>query len=248
MNSFFSAHLRSVERVSPSIIRAKFSGGNLAGFATTGQADEWVRLVFPDRSGAIAMPSAKERRQDGLVSRSATRPYTVRAFDAETATLTIDFVVHDHGVATNWILNAAIGDEIGITPPDARYTVNAEAQWILLLSDVTGLPAVGRILEQDVSGIPIYVHVEVPYQEDRRNIIGTGIEIRWHVGFGGNAAPSRLAAIAREILAPATPGYVWIAGEAQEIYDARAYFRDVRGIPATQITAIGYWFRGKTRD
>ncbi|WP_354666065.1 siderophore-interacting protein [Rhizobium sp. S96] len=49
--------------------------------------------------------------------RSSLRSYTVRRWAREAASITVDFVVHEGGIASDWAMNAIPRDETGVTAP-----------------------------------------------------------------------------------------------------------------------------------
>ncbi|MBP1876047.1 NADPH-dependent ferric siderophore reductase [Ensifer adhaerens] len=250
MNASFAAEVVSIERLSPSVVRIELGGGDIAQFTSTGFADEWVRLVFPNACGDIALPGQVDGKwgtPEG-VPKSPMRPYTVRRWDADRARMTVDFVVHDGGVAASWAAGADVGDRIGIANPDGRFRPPVDAEWILLLADITGLPAVGRIVEETPPTLRTFAHLEVAVAGDEQpHITAAAAVARWHTGFGATPEITRLAEIARSIDLPKGQGYIWIAGEAQAVTGAREHFRDRIGFDKDRITAIGYWFLGKPR-
>ena len=76
------------ERLSAHLVRLVLGGPGLASFASTGIPDEWVGLVVPGQF--------------------QSRYYTVRSWsDGE---LTLDVVVHDHGLVTEWATRDIVGE------------------------------------------------------------------------------------------------------------------------------------------
>ena len=62
-------------------------------------------------------------------------------------------------------------------------------------------------------------------------------------GFGGNQVTSRIAAV--EAL-DEVPEVVWAAGEAASVQRLRKHLFDVRGMSRSEVTARGYWKRGRS--
>lgn len=251
MKTAFKAHVAAKQRVSPSLLRIHLGGGDLHEFASSGYADEWIRLIFPNELGTTALPEHGARKQNisGSAVKSPTRPYSIRQWDKSRAEITLEFALHDDGLATNWARDAQVGDEIGVTKPEGRYCVPANTAWILLLCDLTGLPAASRIMEERCAGLPLYVHMEVPHEEDVPQTLFAHVRgAHWYRAPRDEPRPTALEDIARQITLPQGPGYIWIAGEAQAIYASREHFRDVLGFDKDRITAIGYWFRDRPRS
>jgi NADPH-dependent ferric siderophore reductase len=250
MKECYSANVLAKQRLTPSMIRLKIGAGEMQRFRSSGFADEWVRLIFPAENGSVTMPHLIDGRwqMPEDLPRSSLRPYTVRQWDREAATITVDFVVHDGGLASDWATNACVGDEIGVTSPHGKYAPPGDAQWILLIADATGLPAVARILEEKHCDRQISVHVEIPTIDDAQADIGALGKVTWHAGFGCVHGSTRLLQIAEAIQLPDGPGYIWVAGEAKVTNAIRRYLTDQQNLHKEAVTAIGYWIIGKPRD
>ena len=62
--------------------------------------------------------------------------------------LVLDVVVHDVGLVTEWVQRPdCVGSDVTITEAKGSYDPPDGAQWQLLVADLTGLPAVARIVE-----------------------------------------------------------------------------------------------------
>ena len=252
----FLATTISVERLTPSVIRVvlKLDGGER--LIATGHPDEWVRLAFPpDADTPVTLPVLMENgkwgRPDGSLG-CPNRPYRSRRWKQATCEMAIDLVAHEGGVASSWAMNAKVGDVVGICNPEGRFWMPKGSQWLLMLTDITGLPAVGRILEELPVGFRTIVNVEVPFDADRQDIdTAADASIVWHTGHGlkpgrpGYTELSRIAGTLTEL--PEGPGYIYIAGEAKAVSDSRKHFRDVLGFDKSRIDAIGYWIEGQAR-
>lgn len=256
VEDYFLAKTIAVERLTPSMIRTvlKVDGGER--LIASGHPDEWVRLALrPDANTPVTIPVLMENgkwgRPDGS-QHCPNRPYTVRNWNPLTCEMVIDIVVHEGGVAAGWAINAEVGDIVGICNPEGRFWFPKTAQWLMMLTDITGLPAVGRVLEELPVGFPAIIHVEVPSDNDRQQFnTGANATITWHACHG--LKPTRpghteLPRIAGNIHAlPDGPGYIYIAGEAKAVSACRAHFRDVLGFDKKRIDAVGYWIEGQAR-
>lgn len=250
MKECYSAEVLSTHRLTPSMIRVEIGGGDMERFRSSGFPDEWVRLVFPSENGRVTMPRLVDDRwqMPAELPRSSLRPYTVRRWNRETASITVDFVVHEGGLASDWAMKASPGDEIGVTSPQGKYAPPNEVEWILLIADATGLPAMARILEEKSCNCPFIAHIEIPEQDDIQADLETRCTANWHIGFGNIPGSTRLTQIAESIRLPEGPGYIWVAGEAKATTAIRRHLHDERGVPKEFVTAIGYWIIGKPRD
>ncbi|CAN5843461.1 hypothetical protein BH11PSE13_BH11PSE13_16740 [soil metagenome] len=92
--------MRSVQRVTPHLIRVTIGGEPLAGFTSPG-FDDHAKLFFPDAStGELTLPRAGP---DGPIWPEGRKPtmrdYTPGRFDAAAGTLEFDLALHDAGPA-----------------------------------------------------------------------------------------------------------------------------------------------------
>src|SRR5215217_4723190 len=170
--------------------------GGLDGFASTGVPDEWVGLVVPGQF--------------------QSRYYTVRSWDGRE--LVLDVVVHDVGLVTEWAMRDCVGDTVTITEPKASFAPPADAAWLLLVGDLTAMPATARILE-DHPDLPTYVLAEVP--DDLSGYLPGHADVTWLEP----PAPgqSALAQVVEGIDWPEGDGYFWMAGESAQMRAIRKH-------------------------
>lgn len=245
-------HRAVVSRVRPlttTMTRITFHGGDLDTFTSTGVGDEYVRVFLPhgpDRAD-VSLP---ETTDNGGWQTPEGRPvapmrtYTVRAARPESGEIDIDFVTHDHGVASGWAAAARPGDVVGLTSPTGLYRPPADLSWQVLVTDLTGLPAVSRLLEQTPPGVTTRAIVEVPSRSSVQPLPeGPGIRTTWVDGGNGHG-PSRLGELVSAAVPPGTDptgGYVWVAGETNALRTVRRYLRKELGLPVERFKVVGYW-------
>ena len=165
------------------------------------------------------------------------------------ARVTLDVVLHSRGPGTDWAAGAAAGDRVVLDHARSWYRPPADSDWQLLVSDLSGLPATARIIEELPADTTATVIVEVAAPEDldylprRPNVC-----VHSSVGTGNGHAPSTLLRAIREIDLPAGRGYCWFAGEAAESRAVRKYLRSL-GWTIDQYDITGYWrFDSETWD
>lgn len=241
-DDLFVAEVTRTSWVTPGMVRVTFGGPGLAGFTTTGIGDEFVRVRFPGPSGVLALPT---RDADGVWhepehSDAHIEPYTIRRHDPAAGEVDIDLVVHGHGRAGTWGAGARPGDSVAFGNPRGLYEPPAAARVQLFVTDATGIPALARLAEQLAPGVRAVAAVEVA-EAAHRQVIGDGrMQVEWIVGRGNGVGPSALTEALRAM--PITDDcYVWVAGEAGELREARRYLRHERGLAASQYAVIGYW-------
>lgn len=188
-------------------------------FRSTGIPDEWVALTVPGQF--------------------QTRYYTVRAFsDGE---LVLDIVVHDEGLVTEWARTDCVGDVVGISDPKGSFELPPGASWVVLVADLTGLPAITRIGE--TTGLPVTAYVETP---DGPLTAYTDLPITWVDA--PEPEHSGLADLVRGLTWPEGTGYFWMAGESAQMRDIRRHVRHDVGMASTAYDVMGYWSGSRGRQ
>lgn len=216
----FLAETHSTMRVTPSMVRVRLGGEELSEFVGTGVPDERLRLLFPG---------------------DAIRSYTVRRFDPSGPYLDIDFVVHDGGVAATWALGALPGDSIRVSEARGWYRPPPDTDWQLLVADMTGLPALTRIVEQLPPGANAHVIASVPGPDDEQHFSTIGnVTYQWIHSSDADLHP----AVASFPL-PVGVGYLWSATEASDSRAIRRHFHRELGWRPERFEIKGYWRRDK---
>ena len=243
--SCYFAEVVGVEQLTTHMVRVTFGGDDVAQYVSNGSPDECVTIFFA-RDGEDRPPAMTEVNGvwwfHGVDPVPEGRNYTVRRFDPEAGRLVIDFVAHEGGVASEWALNAVPGQTILLTRPRCWYNVPDSAQWQLLVADMTGLPALGRILEQLPAGAKAHVIAEVLERGDIQQFRTAGdVTYDWRIGSGNGDCASVLEDAVRNCSLPEGEGYIWFAGEASSSRVVRKYFRKELGYPVRRFEIIGYW-------
>ncbi|MGO1885623.1 MAG: siderophore-interacting protein [Citricoccus sp.] len=249
--------VRRVEQITPRYRRIVLVGEDLAAgypFIRFTPSDH-VKVYFPDQeSGTIV---AYRETDDGWQVDSSEgapirRDYTPRAWDPASGELSLDFVVHEHGIAGAWARDAQPGDPLVVMGPRANWLLPQNYSHYLALGDETALPAIARLIEEAPAGAHVTALVEIagPAEEQRLTPAeGTTADLRWVHRDSAPVLKGHLSALetaVRELELPTeTSGlYVFAAGEAGVMKPIRRHFRRELGMPKHQISVDGYWKRG----
>ena len=210
----FQATVRRREPLTDHLVRLVLDG--LDGFASTGVPDEWVGLVVPGQF--------------------QSRYYTVRSFQG--GELTLDVVVHDVGLVTEWAMRDCVGDTVTITEPKSSFAPPKGARWLLLVGDLTAMPAIARILEAtERLDLPTYVLAEVP--DDLGDYLPAHAQVTWLTP--PSPGQSALAEVVEGIDWPEGEGYFWMAGESAQMRAIRKHLMRDIGLPTSHYDVMGYW-------
>lgn len=215
----FTAEVLRREELSSHLVRLVLGGRGLADFASTGVPDEWVGLVVP--------------------SQFQSRYYTVRSWTG--AELTLDVVVHEAGLVTEWAARDCVGDTVTITESKASFDPPASSAWLLLVGDLTALPAMARIAETtDLPDVRLWVEAPEPIP----GYLPDSASVTWLVPPAPGA--SALADVVAGLDWPEGEGYFWMAGESAQMRAIRKHLMRERALPSSQYDVMGYW-RGVTK-
>ncbi len=214
----YAAEVLRRDQLSPHLVRLTLGGEGLAGFVSTGIPDEWVGLVVPGQF--------------------QSRYYTVRSWDG--TELVLDVVVHDVGLVTEWATGECVGDCVTVTEPKGSFQMPADAAWLMLVGDITALPAMARIAEAHANEVPTRVWAELPDgPEALADYLPSGPEVT-RIDLPP-VTESRLAEVVEGLDWPEGDGYFWMAGESAQMRAIRKHLMRVRKLPSTAYDVMGYW-------
>ncbi|GAA1968617.1 siderophore-interacting protein [Nocardioides panacihumi] len=210
----YAAEVISREQLSPHLVRVVL---DVVAFASTGIPDEWVGLVVPGQF--------------------QSRYYTVRSVvpREEAVRLTLDIVVHETGLVTEWAAREEIvGETVTITEPKGSFEQPPDAQWLMLVGDLTALPAMARIASE--TRLPTRIWAEVPDLDELTGYLPDSADVTWIAGSGEG-----LAATVEALEWPEGEGYFWMAGESSQMRAIRKHLMRERQLSSHAYDVMGYW-------
>ena len=220
--STYTAQVLRRVPVSDHLVRLVLGGEGLSDFASTGIPDEWVGLIVPGQF--------------------QSRYYTVRSWDAGVGELTLDVVRHDVGLVTQWAGTDCVGQTCTITEPKGSFAMPEGAGWLMLVGDLTAMPAMARILES--TDVPTQVWAEVP--DDLPDYLGVSGDVTWLAQPGDGQ--SALGEVVPDLTWPEGDGYFWMAGESAQMRAIRKHLMRDRKLASTAYDVMGYWRGGAVRQ
>jgi NADPH-dependent ferric siderophore reductase len=244
---FYNAKVLMRRPLTPGMLRLTLGGEGLAQFRSTGIGDEYLRLFFPnEKTGRLHLPVITEDGRwtypDGGQEAIRCSTYTVRQHRPERGEIDIDFVVHEGGIACEWVKQVEPGASITLNRPRGLYKPPADTRWQLLVADATGIPAVCRLLEQTAEAIQSRVFIEVAEPSHEQELPHhPNATVTWLHRSGNGVAPSRIADVVRAMPVPATSGYIWVAGEQKVVRAVRKFVRGELKLPPERYELVGYW-------
>jgi NADPH-dependent ferric siderophore reductase len=215
----YGARVERRDALSPHLVRLTLAVDTA--FGSTAIPDEWVGLVVPGQF--------------------QSRYYTVRSYAG--GQLVLDVVRHDVGLVTEWVAREdCVGSTVTVTEPKGSFDPPAEAGWLMLVGDLTALPAMARIAE--TTSLPTRIWAEVP--DDLPAYLSPGTDVTWLAS--PDDGSSRLAEVVESLDWPAGRGYFWMAGESAQMRAIRKHLMRDRKLPASAYDVMGYWRAAAARQ
>ncbi|HMR48075.1 MAG TPA: siderophore-interacting protein [Arachnia sp.] len=251
-------HVARTEEITPRYRRVVLTGDVLAdGFPFVRFAcNDHVKAYFPNpRTGdlvAYREVGYDEWEVDSDTAEPIHRDYTPRAFDLDARELTLDFVLHEHGVAGAWARDAKPGDVLVVMGPRANWLLPENYSHYLAAGDATALPAISRLIEEAPQGAHVTAVIEIADATEEQNLTpaaGATLDLRWVHRDTAPATPGHGSALETALRLVDLPDdlddlFVFAAGEAGMMKPIRRWLRREVGMPKRQLAVDGYWKRG----
>jgi len=224
-------------RISPTMQRIVLGGEDLRAFPAV-SAGAYVKLMFDKFGNPLSQPTD--------MSEVAMRTYTVSHFNADTAEMTLDMVIHAHdgktGPASAWATSAKPGDIITLAGPGSSKGLSEDYDWVLLAGDMTALPSIRNHLAK----LPLHVRGYAVIQiEDKQDAVALkkpdGVTVIWE---HEQPLPFRLTQLTWLEGIPA----IWVACEFSDMRAIRAWLRDEKAVAHENIYISSYWKKGRSED
>ncbi|TDE88801.1 siderophore-interacting protein [Occultella glacieicola] len=245
------AEVVSAENVTPHMRRVVLSGpgGEPLPIEFSGLTDAYVKLVLPRPGSGVREPFDVDELKETLSAEQwpVLRTYTIRAWDAQTGRMTLDFVVHgDEGIAGPWSVAVEPGDQVQFRGPGGGYAPDPAADWHLLMGDESALPAIAAALEAMPTDAPVRAFIEVSDPAEEQPLLTAAqAQVRWiHRDTSPRPPGVELVEAVREL--EFLPGRVqaFVHGDADVVREIRSHLRFEREIPTADLSISGYWRRG----
>lgn len=212
--------VQEVAQLTPRMIRVVVTG-ELAGWEPGGPGAHF-KIFLPQGDGDRVM-----------------RTYSVRRFDPQAGELTVDFVLHGRGPASDWAQRARPGDRFEVSGR-ARSGFVADGCCVLA-GDQAALPAIAAIAESAPNGARIIALVEVPDGgEELKLNSAASLTVRW-LDRDGAPACERLVSAVQQLELPPGDSQVWVGCEAQAMRRIRRHLLEERRLEPRALQTRAYW-------
>ena len=173
--------------------------------------------------------------------RPVVRTYTPRAYDPDTNTLEVQFLLHGEGPASEWAQRATPGDRLAIGGPGGRFSLDPSVERWWIAGDESALPAVGTLLDSLPASASAEVHLEVQDADDEIPLASAAaVNVVWHHRRSADAFGAELPdAAGAAAIAEGTQ--VWVACEASTVRSIRRLMLEDKQVPITRLVTRGYW-------
>lgn len=228
------------EKVAGCFWRITFHSDGLADFSSAG-FDDHIKIFFPAENGECLLPEITDA---GIVwpegHRPLSRDYTPLAFDAERNTLTIDFFIHEGGVASDWATHAGPGDRLITGGPRGSLVIPTDYSWQLYLCDESSLPAVLRRLRSLPGHITpqVWVNASAGQPEAYLNEIPQADILCLD--------SATMAGKLKAMTIPPEDYFIWIAGEGRDVKQLSDLLLATHKLDSDYLRATAYWHKKET--
>ncbi len=215
----FQAEVIQVASLSPRMRRIVLASPDFAGVRWPLGCDIAVVLAGPD-------------------GREVRRRYTV--WSATDQTLVVDAVLHGHGPGSAWAAGLEPGNRVVFYGPRGEIEL-AGADWLLALTDESGLPAVAAVAEA-LGNRPISVLAEIA-DDGERYPLAVNADVRWLPRDDRPAGtPELLSRALADLKPPPGPTHAYLLGESRVVTQLRDELTRL-GLDRSAVYAKGYWNR-----
>jgi NADPH-dependent ferric siderophore reductase len=212
--------VRDAEQVTPRVRRLRFTAPDLHDMT-------WV----PGQDLVLNFPEAPRRH------------YTIRALCDDV--LTMDFVLHGHGVAAQWAKGARPGDRLDAAGPRGRTRLSGAANWHLFVGDETCIPAIFAMIETLPNGARAWAFLEVESDAEKQSVTTAGeLRVEWIVRNAPARPNTLLLNRLKSFQPPAGAGHAYVVGETSGVR-AQRHWLLANGWSKERITSEGYWRPGR---
>src|SRR5690606_503686 len=131
-------------------------------------------------------------------------------------------------LVTEWARRDCVGETVTVTDPRASFDPPPTARWLLLVGDLTALPAMARIAGTRPD---LRTRVVAEVADDLPAYLPDHAEVTWlsPPADGGSA----LASVVEGLDWPEGEGYFWMAGESAQMRAIRKHLMRVLRMPSS---------------
>ena len=217
--------------LTPNMCRVTLGGTGLTDFPVD-QESAYIKLMFPQ----------------GEDTKPVVRTYTVSVQRDDE--IDVDFALHEAaGPASTWARNTQAGDQVLVGGPGPKKLINNDADWFLLVGDMTALPAITVNLAQLPADARGYAVLEVTTEADQQSLKKPdNVEIHWVINAHPNADSSPLLDSVKSLTWLEGQPAAWAACEFHSMRALRQYFKMECDIPKTHLYVSSYWKVDSTED
>lgn len=215
--------------ITPHMLRVTLGGENMSTLPED-QESGYVKLIFPTDVGRLM------------------RTYTIR--HQRSNEFDIDFMLHEEaGPASSWAKQAKAGDTILIGGPGPKKMINTDAEWFLLVGDMTALPAISVNLETLPNDAKGYAFIEVVSEGDIQSLKHpTGIDVKWIVNPHPGEDNQSLVNQVKSIEWLSDDVSIWAASEFSTMKALRQFLKNEKQVAKDKLYISSYWKLGSNED
>lgn len=177
------------------------------------------------------------------------RTYTLRDYNAQACTVSIDFVKHgDSGPASAFAEHARYGNILGISSPGGPVPMLKTAARYLFVADITAMPAVESLLADINPAAMGDVVLLLPVAEDLPASLNLPAGMHLHTFYGDLSQITPVVNYVATLTALDCEDFAWVAGEVSLVKPLRELLRQQWQLPPQRHYAVPYWHHGENEE
>lgn len=215
--------VKNIEMINPRIKKITFTGDDLKDFVS----------LSPDDHVKVFLPSGE------------MRDYTPMRFNNEDKELELAFYLHGNGPASQWAINAKIGDELVVAGPRGSQIVPYSFDWYLMIGDETNIPSMLRRIAEIPAYSKIVLIIEVESENETAPLTNAeNVQIIWSYRNNNQLSSGhRMIEILKSLNKPEGNFFTWVSLENRETIKVKEFLENEFTQNIDWIKARGYWAR-----
>ncbi len=237
--------LRAAKRreVFPGLVRVTLSGIDVTSLTKDGIH---IRVMMPEtrgrkpvwpviaENGGIAWPQGDDKLHHRFV--------TIRQIRLKEREIDVDVAHHEGGLISQWAVLDDDRQEVGVMGPGGDLHLPSTKN-VVLAADLTGLPAIARLIDQADGQVTGHVFAAAPsWAELEAYLPPSGLTVH-------ALPPERFDEVVVDLVQKEVSGdvgYAWFAGEFSTAQAMRSVFKSQYGLAKKQQLSVSYWRKGES--
>ncbi|MEM7208472.1 MAG: MFS transporter [Pseudomonadota bacterium] len=241
--NFYILRATNRREIFPGLIRVTLAGDGVKSLVNDGIH---IRLMMPEqrgrqpvwpvigKNGGLVWPEGEDRLH--------TRFVTIRAIRLNQCEIDVDIAHHSGGLISDWAALRGDHQQVGVMGPGGEMHLPATEN-IILAADLTGLPAVARLIDAAGGHVTGYLFGAAPSQQALNQYLPqSNLKV---IAIPLDTFDKKVTDTIKHCTDDTVP-YAWFAGEFTTARAAREVFQNRFGLSRKDRHCMAYWRKGES--